>query len=124
MNNSTTTFTVVNITEGLYYKFKVSATNILGEGPLSDVFVVYISDLPEVMAPVQTSVVGTKVVIEWQQPDDNADPILSYEIMFIAKYGSLVQINDCSGQNPAVLSCQVEMSKVIAATGLQRGDLI
>lgn len=44
--------------------------------------------------------------------------------MFIAKYGSLVSINDCSGQNPAILSCQVEMSKVIAATGLLCGDLI
>lgn len=65
-NITSTTFTVVDITEGLYYKFKVSATNILGEGPVSDVFVVYISDLPEVMAPVTTSVVGTMVLVEWE----------------------------------------------------------
>jgi hypothetical protein len=32
---------------------------------MSDVFVVFISDLPDVMAPVQTSVVGTKVVVTW-----------------------------------------------------------
>ena len=74
----TTTFTLSSVTPGLDYKFQVSASNVLGEGVRSDEFVVYISDLPEIMAPVTTSISGTKVVVDWTEPDDNHDPILQY----------------------------------------------
>ena len=73
-----TTFTLESITPGLLYKFKVSATNLLGEGAFSEIFVVFIEDLPEVMSPVTTSILGTDVVVSWEMPSDNYDPILSY----------------------------------------------
>jgi hypothetical protein len=98
----------------------VAARNILGEGPLSDEFVVFIEDLPEVMAPVTTAVVGTDVVLSWVAPFDNYDPIIAYQIQFVAADGSLVTI--CP--DTAALSCAVDMHVLIAATGLRRGQLV
>jgi len=79
-DNLATRFTLDSVTNGLNYKFKVSAVNVIGEGELSPEFVVFVSDMPEVMSPVTTSISGTKVVIDWAQPFDNNDPILSYDV--------------------------------------------
>lgn len=121
----TTTFTVDGITEGLNYRFQVSASNILGEGELSDIFVVFVSDMPEIMAPVVTSISGTKVLVDWQEPDFNHDPILEYEVQFVSADGTLVIFEeDCGGSDPSITHCEIEMHTVIAGTGLARGQLI
>jgi len=98
-----TTFTVDGITEGVVYKFKVTATNILGEGQASEEFAVFVSDMPEIMQPVATSIIGTKVIVAWEAPDDNHDPITSYEILFVSNSGELVQLlPECGGSDPTL----------------------
>jgi len=121
----TTRFTLDSVTNGLNYKFKVSAVNVLGEGELSPEFVVFVSDMPEVMSPVTTSISGTKVVIDWAEPFDNYDPILSYDVQLLKKDGSLTEFpTECSGMSPQITHCEIEMAALIAGTSLKRGDLI
>jgi len=67
----------------------VTATNILGEGQASEEFSVFVSDMPEIMQPVVTSIVGTKVVVDWEAPDANHDPISAYEVLFVSNTGIL-----------------------------------
>lgn len=99
--------------------------NILGEGVKSEQFAVYVSDMPEIMQPVTTSIVGTKLVVDWLAPDDNNDPIVSYEVKFVDSLGALVSISpECDGSDPLLTSCEVEMQRVRDVTGLQRGSLI
>lgn len=56
------------------------AKNIYGYGPFSDVLSVEASDVPDVMAIVETSIVGTKVVFSWAAPFDNYDPVALYDL--------------------------------------------
>jgi hypothetical protein len=57
--------------------------------------------MPEIMQPVVTSISGTKVVVDWDAPDENHDPILSYEILFVSSTGSLVTLEpECNGADP------------------------
>jgi hypothetical protein len=101
------------------YKFKVTASNILGEGVPSDEFTVFVSDMPEMMQPVVTSIFETRVIIDWDKPDENYDNILSYEVQFVASDGSLVYLHpQCDGADPTVTHCEIEMSDLIAGTGL------
>ncbi len=79
----------------------------------------FIEDLPEVMAPVTTTVVGTNVVVSWVAPFDNFDPIIAYQVQFVSVDGSLVTIQECS--EISATSCSVDMHVLIDATGLQRG---
>ena len=124
-DNLATRFTLDSVTNGLNYKFKVSAVNVIGEGELSPEFVVFVSDMPEVMSPVTTSISGTKVVIDWAEPFDNHDPILSYDVQLLKKDGSLTGFpTECSGTSPQITHCEVEMAALIAGTSLKRGDLI
>lgn len=112
-----TTFTLDAVTNGVDYKFKVSAENVLGEGELSQEFVVFVSDMPEVMSPVTTSNSGTKVVIDWDAPFDNNDPILSYDVEFVKKDGTLTTFpSDCDGSDPTITQCEIEMATLILGT--------
>ena len=40
------------------------------------------SDVPDQIEIVTTAIVGTDVVIDWQEPDNNFSPLLAYEVLF------------------------------------------
>lgn len=56
-------FTVSGTTGGLPYQYKVSATNIYGEGLASEVLVQLASDVPDLITHVSTYINGNSVVV-------------------------------------------------------------
>jgi len=90
-------FTVSGTTGGLPYQYKVSATNIYGEGQASEVLVSLASDVPDLITVVTTSINGNNVVVQWVAPFDNYKPILEYNIIFLTRNGQYVQASECSG---------------------------
>lgn len=73
--------TVISLTQGSYYKFKVEARNSVGYSALSDSVTVLCAQLPGVTAAPTTVSVGSNVVISWSAPDDGGTSILAYGIV-------------------------------------------
>jgi hypothetical protein len=85
-----TEFNHQGTTGGLTYKFAVRAENIYGEGPSSDELSQIASDVPDIIKIATTSISGTEVVFAWEAPFENYQPILEYDIIFLAKDGTYV----------------------------------
>jgi hypothetical protein len=77
-----TTYTMHGTTGGLTYKFRVSASNIYGEGLLSDPLEFLASDIPEQIDIPSTTISGTDVIVSWNAPFDNYESIEEYDIVF------------------------------------------
>jgi hypothetical protein len=69
-------------TGGLTYKFRVSASNIYGEGLLSDPLEFLASDIPEQIDIPSTTISGTDVIASWNAPFDSYESIEGYDIVF------------------------------------------
>ena len=85
---TTVTYTVFGTTGGLEYKFKVTASNIYGEGEASDELSQIASDVPDQLEIIQTSISGTVVIFDWTAPHDNHKAILEYDIIFLSATGA------------------------------------
>ena len=67
-----TSYIVEDLNTGSLYKFKISAYNFNGEGPVSNELVTYACVAPSKMsAPTRVSSTQTSINIEWEQPKDN-----------------------------------------------------
>lgn len=77
-----TSFTADDLQTGGYYKFKISAFNYNGQGPLSDELAVYACVAPSKMQmPQRVSSTDTSLVLSWMAPsDDGGCPILGYAV--------------------------------------------
>ena len=73
---------MTDLATSMQYRFKVSAFNINGEGPMSDEMVTYACQAPSQMpAPQRISSTATTMTIRWEHPDDNGGcPISSYAV--------------------------------------------
>lgn len=67
---------------------------------------------------------GTNIIVQWDAPFNNYQPILKYDIIFLASNGLYVRSTDCTGDDPSVTQCTIAMSAFVALTGLKRGDLV
>ena len=73
------TYTIDEVSPGLVYKFKILATNQVGDSALSSPVTIKAAQVPD--APAQPTLVfqsPTVITIEWVAPHDNFDPILDY----------------------------------------------
>jgi hypothetical protein len=114
-----TEYTITGLTGGTFYKYQVRASNIYGYGVPSDVTDIEASDVPDVMAIISTSIVGTKFKFEWAPPFDNFDPIDKYELMIRKADGIFYRdAVNCPGEPASDTSCFVEMDTLRIATGL------
>jgi hypothetical protein len=78
----TTEFTVTELTPGVQYSFKVSATNYNGEGATSEVQQIKSCIVPyDVRAPTLVATSTTSVELRWSAPEDGGCPIESYSIL-------------------------------------------
>lgn len=62
------------------YQFRVRAKNIYGWGSYSAITSIFTAEEPEQVTNIQTIVDGTNVIISWDEPFDNYDPIVEYLI--------------------------------------------
>ena len=77
-----TSFIVDDLKTGNLYKFRISAYNFNGEGPLSNELITYACVAPSKMsAPVRTSSTRSSIDLTWDQPSDNGGcTILGYAV--------------------------------------------
>ncbi len=110
---------------GLFYQFKVRAKNIYGYGEYSDIQTIEASDVPDVMAILDTSIVGTQVKFTWVAPFDNYEPVDQYDLQIMKLdntfYSDAV---NCPGTPVTQEFCHVEMDTLRTQSNLRQGDLI
>lgn len=75
-----TTKTIVGVTEGSEYRFKVRAVNIYGAGADSAVATIRASDVPSPMAAVVTTRSGLNLTAAWTEPANNGAPVTAYQV--------------------------------------------
>ena len=74
---------------GETFKYKVSAINDVGEGPLTAEVAIIAATVPlQPDAPTRTSASLSSISIEWTAPDNGGSPILSYTLQMNQGTGS------------------------------------
>lgn len=95
------------------------ARNIYGYGVFSNPQVIEASDVPDVMAVISTSIVGTQVKFTWVAPFDNYDPITQYDLQIRKADGTFYADGvNCPGTPVSQTDCSIEMATLRTATGL------
>lgn len=75
------TYTAVNLTTGLPYRFKLVGFNINGASPDSDIIDIYACLKPsDVKIPTKVTTTTSSVTISWTEPVSNGCPINGFEI--------------------------------------------
>lgn len=80
---------------GLWYTFRVSAINAIGEGVYSESIAILAAEVPTApLTPTLVSQTETQIVIRWIAPHDGGSPIRDYEILMdsvgVGNYAALV----------------------------------
>ena len=57
--------TIIGLTQGQDYLFKVRARNVYGYGEFSDLVTIRASSVPDTMGMINTVIVGTNIFINW-----------------------------------------------------------
>jgi titin len=123
------TYTIVGLTEGTSYRFKIRAVNIYGASPDSGEVTIVASDIPSKMDPMSTARSGTDIVSTFAAPADNGAAIERYEIM-IYNQGTSTYVEDtsqCDGTSSTVrtnLACTWAISYLQSTYSYAIGDLV
>lgn len=72
--------TTISLQAGSTYKFKVQSRTAYGYSEDSSEVYVKVARIPDVPANVQTSQLGSNVVISWSEPYNGGSVITSYDI--------------------------------------------
>jgi len=101
-------FTVMGVTGGVTYRFRVRARNIYGNGPFSDDTIVVPDDAPGKTAipTVQLAVSPTtSVQISWDLPNEHSATITKYDIYFEKSNGDFaMETTACDGSDATIVS--------------------
>jgi hypothetical protein len=95
----TTSYLATGLTGGITYQFKLSATNMYGDGPFSSILSYVPQDVPNQVdiptvaftAPTSSA---TTVTISWDLPDDHSSAITIYDVEFLTATGTYVNSPD------------------------------
>lgn len=71
-------YTVLGLTAGTTYKFKVQSRNEYGLSQFSEEVLILVAQIPDAPTNIVTSVVDFDVKIEWTPPSDQGSPITAY----------------------------------------------
>ena len=77
------TFTHTGLTEGDSYQYRLTATNALGSGPVSNITspAVVAGDVPDAPGNMSaTAVAGSQIDLAWDEPDDHEYTIDKYDL--------------------------------------------
>lgn len=69
-------YTVKGTVGGKTYLFEITASNVYGEGDRSQTLSQLASDVPDLISIARTLNRGTDIIIEWDAPFNNYQPIL------------------------------------------------
>jgi hypothetical protein len=77
----TTSYTAVNLTTGLPYRFYVVASNINGDSIGSNTAIIYSCLIPSGLnTPIKTGTTTSSIAISWNEPNPNGCPITGFAI--------------------------------------------
>jgi large repetitive protein len=101
-------YTLVGVTEGTTYRFRIRAVNIYGPGPASAPASIRASDIPSRMDPPSTARVATDIVVSWSAPAANGAALAAYEISVYSQATSayVVDATQCDGSDSGVFSAR------------------
>lgn len=77
-----TSYTVIGLTQGLYYTFRVLARNAYGESLWSETVTILAAQIPDAPISPATFFDEPNVVAYWTAPDARGSAILGYRIYF------------------------------------------
>lgn len=114
---TTLTYTAINLTPGLRYKFKIQSRNAFGYSVDSLVTEILAAQEPaQPLAPITTFQRET-VLIEWVAPNDLGSSITAYNIYIKKSDGTFsLELNDCDGTDTTIISdtaCTILVSTLI-----------
>ena len=120
------TKTIIGLTQGEDYLFKVRARNVYGYGEFSDFVTIRASSVPDTMEMVNTVVASTDIFIAWQAPPNGGDDITAYEVeLYIPATGSYaVDVTYCDNLDETMLQCSIPHAHLIDTYAFQVGDIL
>ena len=105
--STTQTYSVTgsSITAGMTYKFRYRAINVFGWGPFSDSVDIIAAEIPDQMAPVIVTQIGTSVQFAWTPLSDNSNSVSQFKIEFLTSDGVtlVTDLNYCDGTNSEII---------------------
>ena len=109
--------TVVPLTAGRTYTFKVEARNNVGYSISSTGLAVLAAQIPDTPVAPTTAVSSSNVVISWTLPGDGSTPITGYkvEIRHSDNVSFSTEPNDCNMQASTLLTCSVPISTLLTS---------
>jgi len=101
---TSTQYTATGLTAGKTYTFKVEARNKYGNSTASLPVSILCAGAPATPATPTTTNFNDKVIISWEAPPDNGEPLLGYFIYIRKTDGEYELQNDyCDGSNQDII---------------------
>jgi hypothetical protein len=99
---------------------------VYGFGDYSDIALIRASSVPDTMSMVNTIIVGTDILINWQPPADGGDGISAYEVeIYVPQSDSyVVEPTYCDNLDETTLQCVVPHSHLIDVYDFAVDDLV
>jgi hypothetical protein len=114
-----TTLIVPGVTGGEAYRFRVTAHNVQGWGPVSGVGVIWATSTPAAPAPATTVEVNEYIEVRWSAPVSNFESLDAYSVAVESAAGPYYSdLASCDGSSAAVraeLRCRIPVSTLTAA---------
>jgi hypothetical protein len=120
------TATIIGLTQGQDYLFKVRARNVYGYGEFSDFVTIRASSVPDTMEMINTVSVNREIIIRWEAPPSGGDDISAYEVeLLIPSTGSYaVDATYCGNLDETMLQCGIPHAHLISTYSFEVGDIL
>lgn len=117
------TKTLIGLSSGSDYIFKVRARNVYGYGPFSPEVTIRASDVPDTMETLSTMQILDYLVVTWAEPHNGGDSIDLYEIQLLTPQGNFVESTSCTGAYANGPSCTFQHDYLRNTYGFIAGDI-
>lgn len=100
-----TSYTVIGLTQGLFYSFKVLARNKFGESVYSASVTILAAQIPDAPLEPTTTFTEPNVIIDWIAPNIRGSAILGYRVYIqnsdLSTYST--EFVDCDGADATIM---------------------
>jgi hypothetical protein len=117
---STEAYTAASLSMGTVYSFRVEARNAYGYSVYSAEVSVLAATVPSTPSPPTSTIAGSWVIINWNEPSPNGSPMQSYTISIRESNGSTYTVNTqyCDGTQSQIVTnrqCMIPQSSLKSA---------
>ena len=114
---------------GTGYRFRATAHNVHGWGPVSTEALVYATDVPAQPATVTTTASTSNIEIAWTVPFNNYESIVAYRVAVQTSTGAFEEEPiSCDASSTAIMdemACRIPVATLVAGTfSLTAGDVV